>query len=127
MTITLDQYKAGTTLGGLVTLTSLSIPVPLATAPAFSRIEETADGLWAQRGWLTCDWKWTFLTDAQYTALRAKFSNQSGTIHISTFNDSLGWRSYACVYRFQEKPPDVDATRHIGIAVNFVNMIDETP
>jgi hypothetical protein len=127
MTITIGQYKIGTSQPGLTLLTSLGLVNPRASTPSYSRPLVLADGTVQNFGWLQCVWEWTFLNAARYTILRTFLSGQSGTIYISTFDDALSWKDYRCTYRFPSPLPESMTTRRAGITVQFVDMVDVTP
>ena len=126
MTITLGQQKIGTTFGGLTLLKTLGIVNPRATTPSYSMPVPLANGVVKNLGWLQCQWEWTYLTQAMYTILRVKMPNQSGSIYIATFDDTLGWINYSAIYRFPSPLPVSDATRRIQLTVDFVNMLVAT-
>ena len=127
MTITLGQFKIGTSQPGLALLTSLGLVNPRASVPSYSRPTVLADGTLKNYGWLQCVWEWTFLSADRYAVLRTYLPDQSGTIFISTFDDSLSWKDYQATYRFPTPLPESMATRRGGITVEFVNLIDVTP
>jgi hypothetical protein len=127
MTITLGKFRVGATFGGLAYLTTLGLVNPRAATPSYSRPTILADGTLQNFGWLQCVWEWTYLNAARYTILRTYFPNQSGAVFISTFDDTLAWRDYQCIYRFPTPLPESMTTRRGGITIQLVDMVDMTP
>ena len=123
MTITLGQFKLGTTFGSLALLPTYGIINPRATTPSYSMPVELASGVVRNLGWLSCLWEWSFLNTTRYAALRVKFPLQSGSIYMATFDDTLGWVNYSAIYRMPSPLPISDATRRIQITIQFVNMV----
>jgi hypothetical protein len=78
-------------------------------------------------GWLQCVWEWSYLNAARYTILRTYFLSQSGSIYISTFDDTLAWKDYSCIYRFPAPLPESMTTRRTQITIQLLNMVDVTP
>lgn len=123
MTYTADQFKLGTTYANQALLSTLGIVCPKASTPSYSQPMELANGLIRNNGWLQCQWEWTEILPVQYTILRVKFPNQSGSIYMTTLDDTQAWTSYLCVYRFQSPLPPIEATRRLPVTVQFVNMV----
>lgn len=123
MTLTLNQFKLGTSFGSLALLSTYGIVVPHATVPTYSQPAELGDGTVKNLGWLTCLWEWSYMSQSMYAALRVKFPLQSGIIYLSTFDDSLAWINYSAIYRFQSPLPSQDSTRRLQIQIQFVNMM----
>jgi hypothetical protein len=123
MTLTFDAFRIGTTFGNLALLPTYGLVGPRATTPSYSMPVELASGVVKNLGWLQCQWEWTYLDQAMYTILRVRFPSQSGSVYITTFDDTLAWINYLAIYRVQAPLPMADAGRRIQIAVSFVNMV----
>lgn len=92
------EYKIGTTLGGMTLLSSLATPVPWPRA-TFSMGERTtvASGAARDLGWMSAEWLFPLLTDAQRDQLRTFCTGASATVYIRTQDVDAVYRNYQAV------------------------------
>ena len=116
-------YEIGTTLGGMVTLASLDIPVPESDFTDFSDSVKLGSGLTRGLGYPLVTWHYGFLYLAQWDALIFDFCpTASASIFIATPNNSQTFLRYTAV---MVPPPKyiIRNAKYIDVTVSFNNLI----
>jgi hypothetical protein len=125
--MTITTYGIGTTLGGIVTLKSLNIPVPIAPYKLGDGRETLSSGKQINTGAPNLTWRWGFLTLAQRTVLRTYCTGVSSDVFIwSKVNDLDAFRAFQCIMNWPEEESRTAAKR-LDFDVLFTYLVDVTP
>lgn len=109
----------GSTLGGMVELSSLDIPEPKTDWNPGAEQRQLHSG---KRKWIgapTGSLSWGFLTQAQRDALRGLLPAASNNVyvHMRTREDTDAWVTYQCEAYWPEEPREPAS---VGHRLNFV-------
>jgi hypothetical protein len=120
------SYQIGTSYGTLANLETLATPVsaPRHTLLVYSKPTPLSDGSVRALGWPTTTWHWDFLTQAQYTALRAYCSGLSAVVYINTKKNTAAYQTYRATMLWPEQEPEYTAGKLLDITVKFVAMAE---
>lgn len=69
MATLIPAYAIGASTSALVSLESLGIPTPKASAPDYEIYVTAGDGTRSGQGWLSCEWRFAYLTLTQAAIL----------------------------------------------------------
>ena len=92
-------YEIGSTLVGIAELGSLTTPGP-APESTFNDYPDTArlqSGLTRGLGLPTAEWRYGYLTEAQFDQLKTFCSGLSANVYIATLNNSNTYARYSAV------------------------------
>ena len=123
------DYELGSTLGGVATLDSLSIPNPESQFTDSSQIVKLANGTERNLGAPSASWHYGFLSQAQWDSLKTICTGTSTSIFFSTLNNSGDFVRYSGIARLPEqyvlRGPTSDL-RYIDITISFTYLVDQS-
>jgi hypothetical protein len=102
----------------MVSLESLGIPLPKASAVDYAAYVTLGDGTTRGVGWLSCEWRWSQLTLTQLAALQA----YEGAVYVETLREDGTYGNYTAIMVLPVKrSPKVDQA--FDYAVEFRAMV----
>ena len=112
-------YGIGTTANNIVSLESLGIDPPQASLPEYGRYIDIGDGTQKGIGWLTCEWRFPWVSLAGVANLRTYIAARSATVYIRTLDEDGTYSVYSAIGNWMDKqPPKVDDIEDLVITFN---------
>ena len=116
--MTIPAYAIGATTAALVSLESIGLPIPKASPVDYETYVDAGDGTRSGQGWLSCEWRFAYLTLAELTVLQA----YAGTCGVITLTEAGAYTAYSALLVLpQRKPPKVDFV--MDYAVIFRSLV----
>ena len=98
-------YAIGESTSSLVSLDSLGLPTPKATAPDYETYVDSGDGLNSGQGWLSCQWRFSHLSLAHAAILQG----YEGVCGVRTLTYQGTYLAYSAIMILPpRKTPKVD-------------------
>jgi hypothetical protein len=120
--MTAPDYKIGITSGSMVALSSILTTLPKANVPDYDEFSTMAGGKDRGLGGLQCEWRFSGLTSADITALRAYCSGKSADVYIRTLTEGNSYASYSAIMIWPKMlPPKAGVT--YDYAFEFRQMV----
>lgn len=115
-------FEIGSTLVGIATLDSLTIPLPEAQFVNYSSSSVIGDGRIRGNGYPQAIWHYGYLKEAKYDLLIAFCSTASAFVYFSTLTNG---NSYARYYGIMI-PPDryvIRSGRYVDVTFTFTGLV----
>jgi hypothetical protein len=123
MSIDENEFKIGTTLGGMTLLSALATPVewPKSTYMPYADVQTLISGLVRGVGFPIATWSWEVITRPQRDMLRTFCPGSSANVYIHTktmdFSDS--YDDFAAVMIWPTLEEEHDSQRRINFKIDF--------
>jgi len=120
--MTLQDFKIGTTLGGITNLESLSPAVrpPRSTFKPAAEQRKLASGLVRGLGWPVATWTWDVISRAERDKLRTFCTTTSATVYIRTKQmDSDTYANYKAVMVWPTDSEERAADSRVNFTITF--------
>jgi hypothetical protein len=120
------DYELGTTLVGVATLASLSIPNPESEFVDYSSTVKLASGITRGLGSQMATWHYGYLTQDQYDALTTIMTDISTSVYFSTLTNTGDFARYSGIARLPERyvlRGPVSKLRYIDVTIQFTMLV----
>jgi len=122
------EFKIGATLGGMVNVEELAVPLPAprSTYRRYATVVELGDRSARGYGNPSATWRWAVLTLAQRDQLKTFCSGASAQVYIRTKkrDDTEEWANFLCWMIWPEEE-EVLAGRVLDIEIQFRDMVEQ--
>jgi hypothetical protein len=103
-------------------------PAPRSTFQDYTQSVPTASGGARGLGWPVAVWEWDFLTQTQFTAIKALCPGASVACWIRTLTDDYAtYKYYSAILRWPQLPVQQRSLKRQQIRLEFVNLVEYTP
>lgn len=117
------EFEIGTVVDETVTLTSLGVPAPKYEYGLYAGEIILGDGTARGVGFPVTAWHWTFLTDAQRTALRTYCPGKSASVFIRTIKDDNTYADFEAIMIWPTHE-ERQSGRVMDFTLEFRNMVE---
>jgi hypothetical protein len=120
------DIQIGTTLGGMVTVVSLSLPLPDPTPVHYSARVQLGNGGVLDAGWKQCAWRFDTLTIDELQTLLSGYcpSGSTSTVYIKTVNQGGGLQVYSATMIWPLIDPTSPGKCYEDVYIEFRELIE---
>ena len=120
-------YKIGANHAGLANLEDLSptpIPAPKHSLLEYSKPTLLGDTSVRALGWRRTTWHWDFLTQAQYSVLKAYCTGLSAFVNINTRKNDGSYQEYTATMIWPANEPEYVNGKLLNIDIEFRALVE---
>lgn len=120
----LIEIKIGTTLGNMVTITSLGLADPHPTPVHYAERLDLGSGGVLDTGWQQCSWRWAILDPADVNILAAYCPGTTANVYIKTLKRGGGTAVYSAIMIWPQVEPAIEAECYEDFVIHFRELTE---